>query len=60
MIIHHRPGASINNKEFKLHIYGKRQIQVENFSLIENEQIKLKDKKLCEITNLCVEIMNNK
>ena len=27
------------NREFKLHVYGKRQIQVENFFKIENEQI---------------------
>ena len=38
-----------NKREYKLHVYGKR--QVENFSKIENEQIKtaqkiLMDKKL--------------
>ena len=52
-----------NKREYKLHVYGKR--QVENFSKIENEQIKtaqkiLMDKKLHETTNLCVEIMNSK
>ena len=26
------PRASGENREFKLHVYGKRQIQVENFS----------------------------
>ena len=50
--------------EFKHHVYGKRQIQVENFS-IENEQIEtaqnnFMDKKLREITNLGLEIKSNK
>ena len=47
---------------------GKCQIQVENFSKIDYEQIKkaqnrikirIMDKKLHETTNLCVEIMNS-
>ena len=42
---------------------SKRQIQVETVKT-EKEQIKtaqkLMDKKLCETTNLCVEIMNSK
>ena len=45
---------------------GKRQIQVENFSKQKMSRKKkllkaiLMDKKLCETTNLCVEIMNSK
>ena len=38
----------LNNREFKFHVDGKRQIQVKNFS------------KLRETTKLCVEIMNRK
>ena len=45
---------------------GKRQIQVGNFSKYKmsrkKKQLKaiVMDKKLCETTNLCVEIMNSK
>ena len=55
------------NRDFKLHAYGKRQKSDSSFELfkIENEQIKtaqkiLMDKKLGETTNLCVEIMNSR
>ena len=50
--------------EFKHHVYGKRQIQVENFSKQKmcRKQLKtiLMDEKLRESTNLCVKIMNSK
>ena len=55
------------NREFKLHPYGKRQTSDSSWELfkIENEQIKtatkiVMDKKLRETTNLCVEIMNSR
>ena len=55
------------NREFKLHVYGKRQKSDSSSELfkIENEQIKtarkiLMDKKLGETTNLCVEIMSSR
>ena len=55
------------NREFKLHVYGKRQTSDSSWELFktENEQIKtgqkiLIDKKLGETTNLCVEIINSR
>ena len=53
-------------REFKLHVYGKRQMADSSweFLKIENERIKTAqkihmDKKLHEMTNLCVEVMNS-
>ena len=51
-------------REFKLHVHGKRQIQVTNFSkkkMSSKKQLKKipMDKKLRETTNL-LEIMNSK
>ena len=49
---------------FKHHVYGKRQIQVDNFSKqkMSRKQLKtyLMDEKLRETTKLCVKIMNSK
>ena len=52
-------------REIKLHVYGKQQTSDSSQAVkTEKEQIKtaqkLMDKKLCETTNLCVEIMNSK
>ena len=51
-------------REFKYHVQGKRQIQVENFSKqkMSRKQLKtiLMDEKLRETTNVCVKIMNSK
>ena len=51
------------NREFKLHPYGKRQTSDSSWELfkIENEQIKTATKIVMrETTNLCVEIMNSR
>ena len=51
-------------REFKYHVYGKRQIQVDNFSKqkMSRKQLKtiLMDKKLRETTNFCVKTVNGK
>ena len=58
---------NVHIREIKLHVYGKQQTadsSWESAVKIEKEHIKtaqkLMDKKLCETTNLCVEIMNSK
>ena len=47
-------------REFKLHLYGKRQIQVENFSDKNSSKQFLWIENCVKLLNLGVEIMNSK
>ena len=49
-------------REYKLHVYGKRQTSVKLgiFSKSKTARKILMDKKLRETTNLCLEVMNSK
>ena len=67
-IIINSQDSSLYNWEFKLHVYSKKKTSALSWEFLVNrkkadkKQLKaiLKDKKLCETTNLCVEIMNSK
>ena len=69
-IVLKRPFGAAENvhiRKIKLHVYGKQQTSDSSWDSAvktEKEQIKtaqkVMDKKLCETTNLCVEIMNSK
>ena len=55
------------NKEFKLHLYSKRQTSDSSWEFRKNRKEKIKtaqktlmDKKLRKTTNLCVEITNSR
>ena len=48
----------INYSEFKLHVYGKREIQVENF--LKTARNNAYGRKIAWNTDLCVETINSK
>ena len=64
-IVTRRAGKLLDSLSITLTANGRRQIQVENSSkqkMSRSKQLKtiLMDKKLCETTNLGVEVMNTK